>query len=524
MNHKKAGIFFIFVVLARQVLVAQIYEENKALEHYERGLKYMQEKKYKEAEESLRQFLSEEQFAYEVRDALFQLAESLRLQKKYLDAISFYNILRYRYPLNRYQHEIKFRLGQCYYYADNLPKARYFFSEFLKKEATPPQKLHAYLYLGEIEEKSSAFQDALSYYEKAALLYEKDAKLLPQEKASLLYYRLSKLFWEKSKNREAAYHYLSKAFRLGLVYNDEARFLLRKITFEHIDKAQGLIDNSIMDIKPDGDDIYIATAGGGLMRYVRSLGTLEKINLPSDQLRSLHIERDKIYILSFDGIFVYNKKTSQVQSLRTQANEEIQLAQKVIKDDRHLYFTTLTKGLIKQDIFTNKMEILGANSFVGSDQVYALAADHRYLAIGTLDYGVVIQDKKNNKVYRLSRESKHLKGNNIKTLLIDGRFLWIGVHNVGIYRYDLESEKITFFDWHLPFPSAMAKREHEIWIGTMGRGIVMYDQKNERLERFTGIDGLASNDIQCLQVEGNYIWIGYLDQGIDLIYRPLESF
>ena len=158
------------------------------------------------------------------------------------------------------------------------------------------------------------------------------------------------------------------------------------------------------------------------------------------------------------------------------------------------------------------------NSFIGSKYIYSLAADHRYLVFGTLDKGLIIYNKKSKKAVYLDK--KRLGGNNIKAALIDGRFVWIGVHKHGVYKYDLNRRKIYKMDWKIPYPSTLTKREHEIWVGSSGNGIFLYDQKKDKVEKIRAVEGLSSNEIHLIEIEGDYIWIGYLDSGVDLLYRP----
>ena len=131
----------------------------------------------------------------------------------------------------------------------------------------------------------------------------------------------------------------------------------------------------------------------------------------------------------------------------------------------------------------------------------------------------MIYNKRSKKATYLT--DKHLKGDNIKSVLIDGRFLWIGVHKYGIFKYDLENKKVHKMNWNIIYPSIVKKREHEIWIGSSGDGVRVYDQRSDRIEKLRAIEGLASNDIHLIEIENDYVWIGYLDSGIDLLYRPL---
>jgi ligand-binding sensor domain-containing protein len=147
-------------------------------------------------------------------------------------------------------------------------------------------------------------------------------------------------------------------------------------------------------------------------------------------------------------------------------------------------------------------------------------ANHEYIAFGTVDRGAVIKDKKTGQIHYVNTENNKLHGDNVKSVLIDGRYVWIGVHKYGVYRYDIKTKLCKFFDWGLPYPSSFSLRGRKLWIGTSGNGIRIFDREKNSIEKLTVIEGLSSNEVHMIKIEGNYIWIGYLDSGIDILYKP----
>ena len=133
----------------------------------------------------------------------------------------------------------------------------------------------------------------------------------------------------------------------------------------------------------------------------------------------------------------------------------------------------------------------------------------------------MIKDKTTGEVNYVNVENNKIAGNNIKSLMIDGRYVWIGVHKFGIYRYDIKTKECKFYDWGIPYPSSFSMRGRMLWVGTSGNGIRIYDREKKTLEKLTVIEGLSSNEVHLLKMEGNYVWIGYLDQGIDILYKPV---
>ncbi|HRP70450.1 MAG TPA: hypothetical protein PLY93_13035, partial [Turneriella sp.] len=320
-----------------------------------------------------------------------------------------------------------------------------------------------------------------------------------------------------------AVRYLKEAIRLAGKANErEAKtltILAQKLSLKRLDNKNGLGDNNTADIRVDGDDVYIATWGAGLYRYTRSTDTMKRIQLPSPQLRGLYVDFDEIFITSFDGVYRLSKKDGTVASLKDESGE-LKLGQKTIKDDRYIYFTTLTRGLVQYDTIKKKIQTFGKNSWVGSNQVYALDADLTYIVVGTIDHGVKIHNKLTGETVSLGVEENGLRSANIKAALIDGRYVYIGAHDDGVYVYDMKEKKLSRLPVDAPFPSALAKRENEILIGTSGEGVRIFSRNNNRVEKLRAIEGLSSNEVQIIRVEGDFLWIGYLEKGIDVFFLP----
>lgn len=502
-------------------------------EKFRAGKKLFQRGDLEGAESYLKEFITEEPFEYEIRDALFYLGEIYRLKGDYNNAMSYYNRLSKRYPHSRYRHDLVYLYGECYYHMKLITKSVVSLREYLGSVSDPMEKpwyyVNANYLLAKVSSEARNWEGAAVHYHKSLRILEviegakgnEVGEEVIQETLRDIYYSLGWIYAEKMRKPERAHYYLTKSLSYGRELDVGMSFMLRRISIFHIGKVNGLPDEAISDIQVDGDDVWIATWGGGLVRFSRSTETFVPIPLPSSQIRDIYVDFETVYVTSFDGIYVFNKKDNTIYTLK---KEELNfdLAQKVFKDDRVVYFSTLSKGVIKYDTIRKSIEVLGGDSFVGSSQVYAIEADHRYVAFGSLDNGAALYDKDKEEYHVINVESGHLDGNNVKSLLIDGRYLWIGVHKYGIYRYDMERRKAVFFDWGLPYPSSLAKRGRKIWIGTSGNGLRIYDRETGELNQVTVLEGLSSNEIHQLQIEGNYIWIGYLDNGIDILYSPEE--
>ena len=497
---------------------------------FRKAKKLFERNRFAAAQKLFLEFIKEEPFEYEIRDSLFMLGEIYRKQNDCHNANSYYNRLDKRYPHSRYRVPLLYTKGHCYYETDLYTRSRQHLKKYLASVKDPSVSsknyTHANILMGVLHEQTRQWRKAAQYYQNAILILDRDISRKPRDKKlhkikKDVLYSLGMIYASHLGNKELAHEYLAGATELGQNMTPGLSFLLRKMSLTHYTRENGLPDDAISDIQVDGDDVWIATWGGGLVRFSRSTERFEQIKLPSKQLRDLFVDFETVYITSFDGIFVYDKKSNRTKRL-TSGKRLFTLAQKVFKDDRTIYFSTLMDGIIEYDTIKRKIKILDHESFLGSRQVYAIEADHRYVAFGTLDNGAVIKNKKTGEVHYLNVENGKLKGNNVKALLIDGRYVWVAVHKHGIYRYDLTRKVVKFFDWGLPYPSCLALRGRKVWVGTSGNGIRIYDRENGHVDKMTVLNGLSSNEIHHLQMEENYIWIGYLDNGLDILYRPQE--
>jgi hypothetical protein len=143
--------------------------------------------------------------------------------------------------------------------------------------------------------------------------------------------------------------------------------------------------------------------------------------------------------------------------------------------------------------------------------------------VGTLDQGAVIRHKPSGEIIRITVGESGLRSENIKAIQLDGRYVHIGAHNDGVYTYDLQLRTLKRLDLEIPFPSAFARRDHELFIGTSGQGVRVLNRNDMKVEKLSAAEGLSSNEVQILRIEGDFIWIGYLESGIDVVYRPQKE-
>ncbi len=501
---------------------------GKPIDLWHDAMKLYKKGHYTSAVNTFQKFIDKNSFLPQVEQTFYYIAESYFAMGQYSKAIRYYNIFKQRYKKSEYKRDIWYKLGICYYEIGVFSKANKLLQAYHKKvhviQPNQTQKARLYTTMGHLAKQDKLFHASNQYFHRALSLWESlNKKSRSARKTKVIndiYYELSMLSLNVFKHNEIAYKYLQKAIGTNKAKKNSFKYLIRKLSLVHINNQNGLPSNLIADIQVDNDDVWVATWNNGLVRFTRSQHIFTPIKLPSSNIRNLYIDFNTIYICTYDGILIYDKRNAKSRHLKI-FNRHIPLAQQVMKDDRYLYFTTLSQGVIRFDTIKQEVVRFNHNSFLRSNYIYTMTANHKYLIFGTVDKGVVIYNKKGKKVSRIDKNT--LGGNNIKSVLIDGRFLWIGVNNHGIYRYDFNLRKVRHNPVGVTFPSQIVKRDHEIWIASLGSGIYIFNQKDGTTQHMTAINGLTSNDVQLIRIEGHYIWIGYLDAGIDILYRPLND-
>ena len=143
-----------------------------------------------------------------------------------------------------------------------------------------------------------------------------------------------------------------------------------------------------------------------------------------------------------------------------------------------------------------------------SDRVRAIAADDRYVCVGT-EGGVSLFDRAQNR-WRHYTVSDGLASDSINDILIDGDQIWIATDK-GVSRFDLKTNSWRNFDRRDGLLSdrvnCIAKDGDYIWFGTEG-GLNRYDKRIDSWAARTSKDGLSSDRITAIAVTDEYVWVG----------------
>ncbi|MBE7411035.1 MAG: hypothetical protein L6Q54_11090 [Leptospiraceae bacterium] len=525
-NYLKIGIGLLSLVILSNALYSK---NDDPLHYFKNGEKQFKKGNFKEAYTDYENFIKESPYEYEVRDALFKMGKIKFDEKSYPDTITLYERLLKNYKTIKYTSELKILLGRSYFQMNLLQKSSDIFLDYVKNNKKPHELLFtARFFLGKIEAKRKKGKDALQHF-KYAVSIAKGIQIVEKEILDECYFLTSKYSYQEG-NTPDAYKYFHLLSENYFSVNPEHKRLIKQIMNSAITESNGLPEETVTSIKFDNDDIWIGTFISGLVRYTRSSGKFvvftTEDGLLSNEVRDILIDGDYVWVSTLEGVTRFTKKDSKFKTYFKNSSDKNFRLQRVYQDDRYLYFGSLGGGVKKYDKINQEMTVLGESSPLKSDLVPSIHGDDNRIVFSTLGAGVVLYDKKSN-TYKSFTKENGLSGNDVRDAILDGRFIWAGIHGKGLNKIDIETGKVEFLGndekLNLTYPVCIAKRGSEIWVGTVDGGLRIFRQEKNEWEKYTVVNGLISNDINHIEFEGDYVWVGTLNKGISIIYYPSKN-
>lgn len=264
---------------------------------------------------------------------------------------------------------------------------------------------------------------------------------------------------------------------------------------EEFDLDFFLSGSEVTDISSFGNEIWFATNGNGLFRYLKKENKWDQFstsrgNLQHDFFYCVAANNEFIWAGSIDGLFIYEKKRNSWTKRKFGLGGQLSNWIRSIKYDEYEKavwigrFQYLTKFDEKTKRFT--------------------------------DYNLTVKGNQ--------------KTNTIKTIRVDGDSLvWFGTE-AGLHKYNKSKDlnnpnSITFYDNRFNYfngegeqvsISALLTERNNLWIGldefiTAERpefnvgGLFRFNRRNDWV-RFDGSKGLTGNGIHDIELTGNFIW------------------
>ncbi|MCF8357472.1 MAG: hypothetical protein K9H26_01850 [Prolixibacteraceae bacterium] len=117
--------------------------------------------------------------------------------------------------------------------------------------------------------------------------------------------------------------------------------------------------------------------------------------------------------------------------------------------------------------------------------------------------------------------------------LSDGTLLFSIWNSMLFKLHPLKDEHIVFWKGPAAFEgsqitSLVVDKKDNVWIGTWEKGIYKIDALTGQVKNFSSNpsnpEGISSNAVKCLHVENNNLWIGFREQGVNLLNTGNKMF
>ncbi|MDR0792686.1 MAG: histidine kinase [Chitinophagaceae bacterium] len=315
---------------------------------------------------------------------------------------------------------------------------------------------------------------------------------------------------------------------------------LSNCVFTHLTDVDDLLSNVATNVLQDSKGFIWISSNAGIQRYdgSRFISYNDKLFLPEEnnyQTRILDIDRqadgsEKILVVKSGAYYKW-------------------------MDLRTMRVTDVSKQSLLQASFFRCHTVLGSEDWIVTDK-------HLYIFHGNLPVSVIIAatdkqsrqtwarvkdylvqiDNATGKVYTPENNPLHLpllqfmKNRGVADVLLDSRRnLWISTHTDTLYRYNMQTQKISIYT-NISFPHSRSANHinnltifcmyedsrHHLWLGATGKGLLQYLPEKDSFAQVSGLNNssvIFNNEIHNIfQDRDENIWVS-TDKGIS-VFNP----
>jgi ligand-binding sensor domain-containing protein len=302
-------------------------------------------------------------------------------------------------------------------------------------------------------------------------------------------------------------HQIWVGTELGAALYDKASGIWTKYTID-----DGLPDKEVWAIAVDGVNVWFGTNKG-----VAVLNTeLDKWSwytvddgLVDNKVTAIGVTDNYIFLNTPKGATVYDKKLSSFSEFTKMEGLLSETVQSTDSALQYIWFGTAGGATLYDWVTDLPDELFTQRDGLGGDNVQSIKVDGDIVWLGT-DSGLSMYNWKTHiwkhfkKAPKVGKETQSvgLISHNIKSLVSDGDFLWVGTRE-GLSRYD----KVTG-QWKTmqlrdnPSIRKIAVEGRYLWLGT-SKGLILYDKTTETIAQFYP-DYAPVRDID---IDGDAVWI-----------------
>ena len=326
----------------------------------------------------------------------------------------------------------------------------------------------------------------------------------------------------------------------GLVrYNKAAK------DWAFFNEENGLVSNDLIEhsLVVDDNYVWVGTAGGlgrfNLKTEVWTNFTQSPVTrtLRESKVYAIAAETRYVWLGTTNGLHRYDKQTDRwfLPRLKRVDDEEEEDDTPGVTclavDEKYAWLGT-NNGVLRYDKAGDRWEKYTGENGLPADTIRDLDVRGYDLWIST-DRGVAtfnrLSDDSNAwesytqalEVEGMGDDKRYaqtLLSDDVRCVAVSEKSVWFGTDK-GICRYDREKKTWESLSGKSPQPlvtltdiSVIIADEDDIWFGT-SKGVMKYNIESDTFVTYTQSDGLASDVVTCIALNGEAIWFGSADAG-----------
>jgi ligand-binding sensor domain-containing protein len=280
-------------------------------------------------------------------------------------------------------------------------------------------------------------------------------------------------------------------------------------------EKDGLKGRIVLKIAVDRDYVWFGT-DRGINRYDRNIDSWSARTpadgLTHDVVSAIAVEDEYIWIGTHDRVNRYSRMTDSWNTYSTSEGLVDNFVSTIAVSDDHVWFGTYHSGI---SVYNNTNQTFRKpytkTDILSSDDIRSIAIDGNNIWVGTANGGVHRHIETVDIWIRYTKDDG-LVSNNISWITVFKNEIWLGTYDSGVSMYDkLRNTWITFSEADSPPEDEVNSIVHSdsgsIWVATSG-GLLQYDPEIKEWIRHGKKDGLPTEYISGLKMDGDTLWIG----------------
>ena len=293
-----------------------------------------------------------------------------------------------------------------------------------------------------------------------------------------------------------------------------SRFERAAKNWTHYTKEDGLNSDNINAVAFDQNRVWFGT-DDGVSQYNVDTGTWrsfkEKDGLKGKQVFRIAVDADHVWFGTDQAINRYTRSIDSWSARTPDDGLSYNIVSAVAVEDEYVWIGTHNR-VNRYSKITDSWNIYSTSDGLVDNLVTTIAVSDNHVWFGTYRSGISVYNKTNQTFRKPYTKSDVLSSDDIRSIAIDGNNTWIGTANGGVHRYigvvdtwvgytkddGLASNNIS---WITAYKS-------EIWLGTYDSGVSMYDKVENRWITFVAADSPPEDDVKAIvQSSSGKLWI-----------------